>query len=867
MTVMRATDIVRYRRDQARRVNRRSQRLLRAVAALGLFTLLAILIVPLAGIAGGAAGFLLFTRDLPDVTDLEQLPLRYKPTTAVTRLYAWDAPDADGLRQAVLIDEITDPRNAGEGWVAVDELPPPVVEVIAAGLEADTSTAAPSIAEELNTWWQTGTIPPTRSRLADRLVGDHLRDGQAALPGDTRRAWQDWFLGVQIDRLYSREQQLEWALNTAYYGNLAIGLDAAARVYFAKGAADLMAGEAAMLAATAANPTGNPFDGPETARRGQARVLTVMTTTGALSPQEAEAARSAPLTLAPRPGSASAAPDFARLARRELEAILGPERLLAHNFIVETTLDLALQGQVACVLAVEDGRVAGSGGGPPCPALTVSPPAVGEIATDGPAAAVIALNPATGEIEAMAGDDTLRPIGTLAQPLIYLTALSRGYTAATLTMDIPTIYLQDGRPYAPRNNDGSYLGPLRLREALAAGRNVPALQVFSWVGAGRVLETARALGVEPPAGSAAPDLTFPEQGFPASLLDLGRAFAAVGNGGVMTGIALDDETPRPATIRRVIGDDGDAVYSYEPATRETLSPELAYLLADILSDSDPSCPSGTCPGAASVASEQPVAVARGESAEGDSWDIGFTPERLIAVRATETEPSTSAATRLRRELLAWATANAPAAGWPRPAGLRPVEVCELSGMLPSRLADCPTLQEWFVPGTEPTEVDDMIREVAINRETGRLATIFTPPQLIEHRTTIVYPPEAAGWAEDAGVEPPPVEYDTIRRVPTRAGGAELSVEPWSVVSGQWSVAGSAGGDDFAYYRLAVFPGLLPEAMQTLLERGETPVEAGDLGIWDTTLFEDGLYTLLLTVVRHDGTFNEIAVPVRVGNDE
>ena len=161
----------------------------------------------------------------------------------------------------------------------------------------------------------------------------------------------------------------------------------------------------------------------------------------------------------------------------------------------------------------------------------------------------------------------------------------------------------------------------------------------------------------------------------------------------------------------------------------------------------------------------------------------------------------------------------------------------------------------------------MVREVAINRETGRRATIFTPPQLIEQRTYIAYPPEAAGWAEDAGIEPPPVEYDTIRRVPTRAGGAELTVEPWSVVSGQWSVSGSAGGDDFAYYRLATFPGLLPEAMQTLVERGETPVDSAELGVWDTTLVDDGLYTLLLTVVRQDGTFDEVAIPVAISNKD
>ena len=86
----------------------------------------------------------------------------------------------------------------------------------------------------------------------------------------------------------------------------------------------------------------------------------------------------------------------------------------------------------------------------------------------------------------------------------------------------------------------------------------------------------------------------------------------------------------------------------------------------------------------------------------------------------------------------------------------------------------------------------MTREVAVNRETERLATILTPANLIERRVYTVYPLEAAAWAAEQGIPAPPTEYDTIRRVPARVGGAAVvSPEAWSVVSGQWSVVGSA----------------------------------------------------------------------------
>jgi len=851
-----------------RQVNSRGRRVSRAIAALMLLMLLAISLAPLLTIAAGATGLLALAADLPNAAALEQLPERFQPSTAVTYLYAWDEPTADGSRQAVIIDTITDPRASGAGWVRVAGLPPHVDAAFLAALDPSLGQApVPSLSSELQAWWASGATPTIYSPLTAGLIRDHLRDGTA---GDGRRAWQDWFLARRINERYSREQQLEWAINTAYFGHLAYGIDAAAQVYFGKGATELTPAEAALLAATALNPAVNPFDNLDATRQERASILQAMVAAGMLSAEEAEAARAEAPMLAAPPSSDAIAPVFARLARRELESILGPERLLAESRQVETTLDPALQAQAECLLAADNDPADNTGGGPLCAAREFMPgtTAAGQPAASDSRQAVIAIDPATGALQAIAGDAVSpHPTGTLAQPLIYLTALSQGYNAATLTLDVPSIYLQDGRPFSPRNADGNFLGPLRLRESMAAMRVVPATQVLSWVGGAQVMATARALGLEP--GTTVPDLAFPTTGFPASLLDLGRAFAAIGNGGRMAGFASNEAPngilPRPATIRRIVTADGGESYAYQPTTRETLSPEPAYLLTDIWSDTEARCPTDSCPDWPALPGGQPAAVvtggsvATGESTDG-SWALGYTPDTLIGVLAG------SDAADIWHGLMAWSAEGKPVVAWPRPDGLRAVDVCAMSGLLPSRRASCPTVREWFVPGTEPSGVDDMARVVAVNRETGRLATIFTPPHLIERRTYIDYPPEAAAWAKEAGIEPAPTEYDTIRRIPQRSGNAELVIEPWSVVSGQWSVIGSAGGEGFSYFRLAYFPGLLPEAMQTLVERGESPVEAAGLGVWDTTLVEDGLYTLLLTVVREDGTFDEVAVPVVVGNN-
>ena len=387
-------------------------------------------------------------------------------------------------------------------------------------------------------------------------------------------------------------------------------------------------------------------------------------------------------------------------------------------------------------------------------------------------------------------------------------------------------------------------------------------QVLGWVGAERVVATARALGLradEPAAG-----LALAEEGFPAGLLEMSAALAAVANRGALAGAADTLGQPRPTTIRRVTDGGGAVAYAYEPVTREALAPELAYLLTDMLAGRDAACPAEVCPATSELPDGRRAALVAG-----DGWAVGATPERLIGVwaggGASPAMDNGEDAGSLWRSLMAWATVDTPAGDWLRPTTLRPVEVCAASGLLPSRAADCPTVREWFAPGTEPSAVDTMTREVAVNRETGRLATIFTPPQLVERRVVTDYPPEAAGWATAQGIAMPPAEYDTIRRITTRNGGATITApEPWSVVSGQWSVVGSAGGEGFSTYRLAYFPGLWPEAMGIIAE-GSAPVAAGELGVWDTTLVADGLYTVLLTVFRGDGTFDEVAIPVTVGN--
>ena len=126
--------------------------------------------------------------------------------------------------------------------------------------------------------------------------------------------------------------------------------------------------------------------------------------------------------------------------------------------------------------------------------------------------AAVVLNPETGEILAMVGSKnfsatdydgqvnvttSLRQPGSSFKPFTYVTAFKKGYTPATLLMDVPTTFPGGvGQPdYNPVNYDGKYRGPIQVRYALANSINIPAVKMLAMVGINDVLTTATDMGL------------------------------------------------------------------------------------------------------------------------------------------------------------------------------------------------------------------------------------------------------------------------------------------------------------------------------------------------------------------------------------
>jgi hypothetical protein len=175
------------------------------------------------------------------------------------------------------------------------------------------------------------------------------------------------------------------------------------------------------------------------------------------------------------------------------------------------------------------------------------------------------------------------------------------------------------------------------------------------------------------------------------------------------------------------------------------------------------------------------------------------------------------------------------------------------------------VSEVFLSGNEPDQQDDLYRRLQINRETGRLATVFTRPALIEERVFLIPAPEAVEWAQKAGLPTPPETYDVPQGpLSTSPEVAITSPGMFDWVGGTVDIRGGASGEEFQSYRLQVGEGLNPREWVQIDQESSKPVEDGLLGQWDTR-GKSGLYSLQLLVLRAGQRVDTAAVQFMVDN--
>lgn len=503
-------------------------------------------IYALAGTVAGIVGLMIYY----SVIYPDPLTLRRKDNAPLVRILA---------RDGTIISE----RGGGDDYVPLDLLPHYVTDAV--------------IATEDQRFYDHHGVDPWGMVRAAFI---NLREGRTVQGGSTltqqlaknlylshdrtlSRKLEEFTLALWLESRLSKADILELYLNRVYLGSGAYGIDAASRRYFSKPARSLTLAEAAMIAGLLKAPSKfSPLSNPGLARSRARLVLSQMQEAGFITEDQErqasdEVSRSFERSQNAKPAGADYAVDFVmdQLAPVYVMAVAGG----AEGLIVETTLDRHMQANAS---AIVEQFVDQRG-----PALQAGEAAAVVLDRDGALLAMVG-GRSYAETQFNRAAKAMRQPGSAFKPFVYLAALEAGYTPDSVVEDLP---LSVGG-WAPRNDNGEYLGPMPLRTALAKSVNTVAARLTVQVGPARVAHVAKRLGIRSPL---AKDATLSLGTSEVSLLELTGAYNVIANGG---------RAVEPYAVRRVRTFAGDVLFTRQaPVAAQVLAPEKVVAINDMLS--------------------------------------------------------------------------------------------------------------------------------------------------------------------------------------------------------------------------------------------------------------------------------------------
>jgi len=555
------------------------------------------------------------------------------------------------------------------------------------------------------------------STLTQQLIKNVLLDSSRT----PSRKIKEMILAFEVERRYTKDEILEMYLNETPYGGTYYGVMSASRGYFGKDPKDLNLVQSAILSGLPQNPSAySPHSGVKDAWKGRAMdVLRRMREDGYITrDQEQKALKDLNNVKFTPPQLEIDAPHFVFYVKDQIEKEFG-SKLIEQGVKVKTTLSLDVQR--AAQKAVHDEIVNLKG------------------YNVGNGSAVV-LDSKTGEILAMVGSydyanekfgkfnvaTAQRQPGSTVKPLTYALAFEKGYTPATLLMDVKTEFIAQGsdKPYTPENYDSKFRGPVQARFALANSYNIPAVKMLAMVGVRDFLQKAYDMGLTTFAPTDANmnrfGLAVTLGGGESTLLDMTSAFTVFATGGVRHD---------PTSILEITDFKGKKIYKQsKPKDHQVLSKEVAFLISHILSDNiaraDAFGPNSylNIPG-------KTAAVKTGTTNDKrDNWTIGYTNAVTVGVWVGNNDNAP-----MNQKISSGVTGASPI--WhnimvsllkkyqdgivEKPDKVKAVEIDAYLGGLPKDGQSKRT--EYFIEGTEPKDVSPFYKKLKISKTNGKLA--------------------------------------------------------------------------------------------------------------------------------------------------
>ncbi len=554
------------------------------------------------------------------------------------------------------------------------------------------------------------------STITQQLIKNVLLDSSRTFS----RKIKEWILAISVEKKYTKDEILEMYLNEAPYGGSYWGIGSAARGYFDKEPKDLNLVESVILAGLPQSPTYySPFIGEKDAWKGRATdVLRRMREDGYITKtQETTSLEKIKKFEFSTPYLSINAPHFVFYIKDQVEKEYGP-KIIDQGIKIKTTLSLEVEKIVEKIVKEEIEKLKGFH------------------ATN---SAVVVLDSQTSEILAMVGSYDfnnkefgkfnaglgLRQPGSALKPIEYALAFEKGYTPATVIMDVKTVFPdQGGKEYIPDNYDSKFRGPIQLRFALGNSINIPAVKLQAIVGLKDFLTKASVMGLATLSPSEENlkrfGLSISLGGGEVTLVDLTKAYSVFARGGR----AKDEQA-----ILEISDYKKNNLFKKKNVKETTvLSPEISFLISHILSDNNARVeifgPNSylNIPG-------KTVAVKTGTTNDKrDNWAVGYTKSITVGVWVgnndnTAMDPKISSGAtgaspifyRIMNELLK----KYPDGIMDKPEKVKAVTIDSYLGGLPKEGGQ--TRSEYFIEGTEPKDIAPFYKKLKISKSNGKLA--------------------------------------------------------------------------------------------------------------------------------------------------
>src|SRR5215217_600116 len=618
--------------------------------------------------------------------------------------------------EAKLISSVTGSERAKRKVIGFSDLPPHLVKAI-------TVTEDRSFFEHYGVNIR-GIIRAFVRRVDSDPTSPIARQGGSSITQQLvknlllspEQTWQrkisEAYMSIILETRLRKEKIFELYCNQVYMGQQAgfsvNGFGEASSAYFNKDVTNLSLAESAFLAGLVRSPNRyNPYTKVDTATARRNQVLDSMAEAGAITQDEAKAAKTTPLQVVPAKGriDVSDAPYFADYVQNQLGDMIAGGSATEHLRIY-TTIDMDLQRAAYAALTRQ---------------MTALDKIQSKRFEPGTLqAALVAMNAKTGEIVAMVGGrdysksqlnratDAYRQPGSVFKPFVYATALNTAFdpvprviTPATTYMDEPKTFTFDNQEYSPGNFGESYSHePVTLRDGLVHSLNVVTVEVAMEVTIGRVMALAAKAGLpKPPRAYPAMALGTSE----ATPLQIASAYTAFANLGTRV---------TPIAINRVTTGDGITIAAPTAQQDVVMRPEVAYVMTSFMKDV---VNRGTASKVRSRGLKQVLAGKTGTSRDG--WFAGYTPNLVCAVWVGFDDGSQLGLTGANSALPIWADFMQVALAehpewegdWDAPPGVEEIYINPKTGE-PSAPEDEVKRVEYFINGTGHTNAVDTVIE-------------------------------------------------------------------------------------------------------------------------------------------------------------